>query len=143
MTDLPEVVRARNEHLLALHAAYNNPPVAPQPVQDLPEVARARAEHLAAVEQIRVRDAALRAEISLSPVPDHIVDGVVPVRTVTESYQNPGLPVANTAPVSYQPVAMGPYASQIRSDGNLGQYTYGYVGKYSFSNTVNKIHLIR
>lgn len=129
MTDLPEVVRARNEHLATLYAAYNNPPAAPQPVQDLPEVARARAEHLASVEQIKLRDAALRAEISLSPIPDQIVDGVVPVRTVSESYQTPGLPVANTASISYEPVAMGPYASQIRSDGSSGQYAYGYVGE--------------
>lgn len=129
MTDLPEVVRARNEHLAVLHAAYNNPPAIPQTVQDLPEVARARAEHLAAVEETKLQHAALKAAINLSPVPDHIINGVVPLRTVSASYETPSLPVANTVPISYTPVAMGPYAAQIRSDSPHGQYSYGYVGK--------------
>lgn len=130
VTDLPEVVRARNEHLAVLHAAYSNPVALPQPVQDLPEVAKARAEHLAVVEHTKLRDAALKAEISLGPVPDQIINGVVPVKTVPATYQTPALPVAHTAPVSYAPVALGPYASAVRADDNLGQYSYGYVGKH-------------
>lgn len=73
----------------------------------------------------------MRAEINLSPVPDHVVNGVVPVRTVAASYQTPSLPVAHTAPITYTPVIMGPYATQVRSDDTLGQYSYGYVGEYS------------
>lgn len=130
MTDLPEVVRARNDHLAALYAAYNTPPVVPLPVQDLPEVAKARAEHLAVVEQIKLRDVALGAEVNLSPVPGNIINGVVPVKTVTAGYLPSALPVAHTAPISYTPVALGPYAAQVRSEDNLGQYSYGYVGEY-------------
>lgn len=101
----------------------------PQPVEDLPEVARARAEHLAAFEQTKLRDASLKAEINLGPVPDQIVNGVVPVKTIATTYEAPRLPVAHTVPVSYTPVALGPYAAKIEAEDHLGQYSYGYVGK--------------
>lgn len=71
----------------------------------------------------------MSAEINLRPVPEHIVDGVIPVTTVTADYQTPSLPVASSAPVTYTPIDMGPYAAQIRADDSSGHYTYGYVGE--------------
>lgn len=44
----------------------------------------------------------------------------------------PDLPVAHTAQISYTPVVLGPYAAEIRGDDNLGQYSYGYVGKQNY-----------
>nr|CAH7746160.1 unnamed protein product [Callosobruchus chinensis] len=132
VTDLPEVVHARNEHLATLNAAYANAhhPVIPLPTQDLPEVLKARAEHLAAFEQIRARDEAIRAaEISLSPVPEHLSGGVVPIKTVQSNYVTPDLPVAQSAPVAYTPAIIhAPSAAQFQTQDHWGQYSYGYVG---------------
>nr|CAI5849070.1 unnamed protein product [Callosobruchus analis] len=136
VTDLPEVVQARNEHLAALNAAYANAhhPVIPLPAQDLPEVLKARAEHLAAFEQIRARDEAITAAaITLSPVPDHLSGGVVPIKTVQSNYVVTDLPVAQTIPVAYTPAIIhAPNAAQFQAQDHWGQYSYGYVGKYSY-----------
>lgn len=127
--DLPEVIKARNDHLAILNAAYAKTivsPVSPLPVKDLPEVIKARAEHLAAVEQIKIRDAAIAEQISLSNIPRVIQNGVIPVQTVINTYVTPVHAVAHTAEISYHPVE-----SERGTFGNLGKYSYGYVGPHS------------
>ncbi|KAJ8961062.1 hypothetical protein NQ314_005992 [Rhamnusium bicolor] len=133
VTDLPEVVLARNQHLAALEAAYANAnaPVIPQPVQDLPEVVKARAEHLAAVEETKVRNAAINAEVALGPVPAEISGAVVPVQTAYSSYAAPAHPVAHSSQISYTPVLYGSPSSQYHAQDNYGQYSYGYLDPFS------------
>lgn len=131
--DLPEVARARAEHLAVLNSAYAAHAVganAPQVVQDLPEVAKARAEHLAAVENIKQRDALIRAQaISLSPIPNNFDGAVIPVHTAAAQVVQP---VAHAAQVSYTPALwQTPISSQHQAQDNWGQYSYGYVSPHS------------
>ncbi|CAH1154190.1 unnamed protein product [Phaedon cochleariae] len=131
VVDLPEVVKARNEHLAALQAAYAGISSLPQPVQDLPEVTRARAEHLAIVDQLTQQHAALASQVNLSPVPANIPGGVIPVKTAAGNYE-PGLPVNQNQQVSYTPLRYGDAEAK---DGNdLQRYSYGYVGPLSSHN---------
>ncbi|XP_066253093.1 uncharacterized protein [Euwallacea similis] len=127
VTDLPEVVQARAQHLAVLHEAYRNAqgaqlgyglPQAPLPVQDLPEVVKARQEHLAAVAKERAIQSQLRAEVALSPVPENLNGHVVPIQTHV-SDGNP-LPVAPQAQLSYTPEQYG-----------FNAYSYGYIGPHS------------
>lgn len=131
--DLPEVVRARAEHLAAVQAAYSASAIPPQPVHDLPEVVKARAEHLAAVEATRARDAT--AAISVSPVASYVAghgSPVVPVHTVHNQAAVVAAPVAHS--VAYAPavaVHQGVASSQYHAQDELGQYSYGYVEPHS------------
>ncbi|XP_057651811.1 uncharacterized protein LOC130891220 isoform X1 [Diorhabda carinulata] len=129
VNDLPEVVKARNEHLAILNAAYAKAivsPALPESVKDLPEVIKARAEHLAAVEEIKTRDASISKQISLSNIPEAIKNGVIPVKTVTNTYVTPAHAVVQTEEISYNPVA-----SESKDFRNFGKYSYGYVGPHS------------
>lgn len=137
--DLPEVVAARAQHLAAVqraHSLYQHRAhlVAPQPVQDLPEVVKARAQHLATFEATKARDAALQAQISLSPIPEVIHDnGVVPIHTAYEA--TAAAAPAITPLVSYQPLSiLG--SSQYHTQDDWGQYSYGYVNPHSAKSEV-------
>ncbi|XP_060529502.1 uncharacterized protein LOC132703945 isoform X2 [Cylas formicarius] len=149
--DLPEVVKARAEHLAALQAAYAGHAslaVLPQPVQDLPEVVKARAEHLATLEATRARDAALRSEISLSPIPDQLTGHVVPVHT---GESNQPLPVAPVPQAAYAPESYGyePYSygymspfgvkSESQSPDGVVRGGYSYLDAHGVVQTVNYI----
>ncbi|XP_074031282.1 uncharacterized protein [Leptinotarsa decemlineata] len=133
VTDLPEVVRARNEHLAALRAAYANVPILPQPVQDLPEVVKARQEHLAAVAETERRNAALANQVNLSPVPQDTSGFVVPLKTVPSAgiFNSPDQSIDQNAQVSYTPALFGPAISQEASNVALRPYSYGYTGPLS------------
>ncbi|KAF7269853.1 uncharacterized protein LOC143199668 [Rhynchophorus ferrugineus] len=155
VTDLPEVVKARAEHLAALQAAYRSAQAAqlgygvPQPVQDLPEVVKARAEHLAAVEKEKARQLELRAEVPLSPIPEKLNGYVVPVQTHVDGTQP--LPVAPAAQLAYAPeqYTFGPYSygyvepfakkSETRSADGVVQGGYSYIDAFGIVQTVNYI----
>lgn len=148
--DLPEVAYAKAKHLAqyeatkaehakarALHIVqYSNPVVVPYntvaqvqlegiplPVHDLPEVVKARAEHLAAVEEIKLRDAAIAAQLAavasvpLSPLPVH--GYVVPVKASAS---------INVRGPSF---SRGHAATQYQAQDVHGQYSYGYAGPWS------------
>lgn len=155
VTDLPEVAKARAEHLATLQAAYRNAQAAtlgyglPQPVQDLPEVVKARAEHLTAVEKEKARQLELRAEVPLSPIPENLDGYVVPVQTHVGGAEP--LPVAPAAQVAYAPeqYSYGPYSygyvepyaakSETRSADGVVQGGYSYIDAFGVVQTVNYI----
>uniref|UniRef100_A0A1Y1K550 Cuticle protein 6 n=1 Tax=Photinus pyralis TaxID=7054 RepID=A0A1Y1K550_PHOPY len=118
--DLPEVVKARAEHLAkfqatqAEHAALAAHSATPVPVQDLPEVARAKAEHLATFEAIKARDA---SQVVVSPLPAHISAPVVAPAAIPYYSYVPAIPLLPS--------------SQYHAQDGIGQYSYGYVGPLS------------
>lgn len=71
---------------------------------------RARAEHLAAVQKEISLHAQLRADISISPIPENLSGHVVPIHTNAGSSDS--LPVAPSAQLSYAPTQNGysPYS---------------------------------
>lgn len=121
--DLPEVIKARAEHLAkfeatqaehAAIAAQNTASVElPVPVQDSPEVAKARAEHLAEFEAVKARDA---SQVVVSPIS---VSVPAPIAAPVAAYY------------SYVPAIPLHPSSQYHTQDGIGQYSYGYIGPLS------------